>query len=405
MACTQAVAPSRPADSQLELADVLEKFAGELPVLSAVQSKAVQDILDCRTEALGGHAHQCDHCGHQTNLYNSCLNRHCPKCQSLNQARWLEVRQKDLLPVEYFHIVFTIPSALHCLFRLNARLCYDLLFAAVSETLREVALNPKRLGAKIGFIAVLHTWTQTLKFHPHLHCIVPGGGLSPDGTRWIPCKPGFFLSVSILSSVFRGKLLSKLEKAIDNGELQLAGKEDPRELLRKAARPSWVVYSKAPFAGPEQVLRYLGRYTHRIAISNHRLVSMKGRQVTFRYKDRADDDKQKLMTLDAVDFLCRFLTHVMPKGFMRIRHFGFLANSVREKSLARCREHLAVETEADDNTAEEACVAETWQQLFKRLTGIDVTLCPACNTGHLIQKEPIPTKPRKWIHGGRAETS
>lgn len=398
MACSKAVAPEQQAPRQLEMADILERFAGELPVLSVDESKVVQDIIECRTPVLGGHKHQCDHCDHHANLYNSCLNRHCPKCQSLNQTRWLEARQKDLLPVEYFHVVFTIPNVLHVLFRANPKRCYNLLFAAVRETLQQVAANPEQLGAQIGFTAVLHTWTQTLLYHPHVHCIVPGGGL--DDTRWISCKPGYLLPVPILSLVFRGKLLSKFEKAINKGEIQSADK-NPRNILQEAARPSWVVYSKAPFAGPKQVLRYLGRYTHRIAISNYRLVSMQGRQVTFRYKDRADDNKEKLMTLDAVDFIYRFLLHVMPKGFMRIRHFGFLANAVRKQSLAKCRQYLCVE---DDDCAAKKD-EETWQQLFERLTGIDVTLCPVCKTGHLIPKETIPKIQSRWSHAGRAASS
>lgn len=404
MARCQAVAPYQPAGQELELADIFERFSGELPLLSADQLKVVQDILSCRTPLLGGHVQQCDHCGLRTTLYNSCLNRHCPKCQSLSQARWLEARQKDLLPVEYFHVVFTIPSVLHLLFRDDPKLCYNLLFAAVSETLQEISQNSERLGARIGFIAVLHTWTQTLLFHPHVHCIVPGGGLSLDGTQWVPCKPGFFLPVSMLSLVFRGKLLGKLEKEIKNDKIRLADK-DPLDLLRKAAQPSWNVYSKAPFAGPDQVLRYLGGYTHRIAISNHRLVSMKGREVTFRWKDRADDNKQKLLTLDAVDFLCRFLMHVMPKGFMRIRHFGILSNAIRKESLVRSREHLAVENGPVDCAAPENCTKENWQQLLERLTGIDVTLCPACRTGHLIPKKRIPKPSAKWIHMGRASST
>ena len=265
MGCCQAVAPHQPAGQRLELADILERFSDELPALSADQSKVVQDILNCRTPVLGGHVQQCDHCGHRTTLYNSCLNRHCPKCQSLSQARWLEARQKDLLPVEYFHVVFTIPSVLHVLFRAYPKRCFNLLFSAVSETLQEISQNPKCLGAQIGFIAVLHTWTQRLLYHPHVQCIVPGGGLSPDGTEWIPCKPGYFLPVSILSVVFRGKLLSKLEKEIKKGKIRLADK-DPLVLLRRAAMPSWNVYSKAPFAGAKQVLRYLGGYTHRISL-------------------------------------------------------------------------------------------------------------------------------------------
>lgn len=404
MGCCQAVAPHQPAGQRLELADILERFSDELPALSVDQSKVVQDILNCRTPVLGGHVQECDHCGHRTTLYNSCLNRHCPKCQSLNQARWLEARQKDLLPVEYFHVVFTIPSVLHKLFRAYPKRCFNLLFSAVSETLQEISQNPKCLGAQIGFIAVLHTWTQRLLYHPHVHCIVPGGGLSPDGNEWIPCKPGYFLPVSILSVVFRGKLLSKLEKEIKKGKIRLADK-DPLVLLRRAAMPSWNVYSKAPFAGADQVLRYLGGYTHRIAISNHRLVSMKGREVTFLWKDRADDNKKKRLTLDAVDFLCRFLLHVMPRGFMRIRHFGILSNAKRKECLARCREHLAVEDDPADCEAPEDSVKENWQQLLERLTGIDVTLCPVCKTGHLVPQKWTPKLSAKWIHLGRASST
>lgn len=398
MSCILSDAAPEHAGRTPELADIFNQFAGELPPLLPVQSKAVRDIVKCRTPAMGGHMHQCDHCGHQVNLYNSCRNRHCPKCQSLNQARWLDAREKDLLPVEYFHVVFTIPNTLHSIFRSNTRVCLNLLFASVSETLQEVALNPERLGAKIGFIAVLHTWTQTLLYHPHLHCIVPGGGLSPDGTNWLACDAGFFLPVPVLSAVFRGKLLSKFEAAIDDGKIPQSG-TDAKALLRKAARPSWVVYCKPPFAGPKQVLRYLGRYTHRIAISNHRIVSMRDKTVTFRYRDRADGNKQKLMTMDAVSFLKRFLAHIMPSGFMRIRHFGFLANAVRKKALALCRAHLKDNAlNRDDDIGDD----DSWQKLFERLTGIDVTVCPVCSSGRLICRETIPSKPRRWLHGGRA---
>ena len=384
--------------SGLEVADIFRRFSGELPALSLEQAEAVQDIVDCRTPALGGHVHQCDHCGQSQDLYNSCCNRHCPKCQSLNQVRWIEERRKDLLPVEYFHIVFTVSSALHPLFRFNPRACYNLLFTAVSQTLKEVSSNPALLGAKIGFTAVLHTWTQTMLFHPHIHCIVPGGGLNSDGTKWLSSKPGYFLPVKILSTVFRGKLLSKLEKAISKGKVRLPGK-DPYALLREATGTSWVVYSKAPFAGPDKVLRYLGRYTHRTAISNSRLVSMHGRQVTFRYKDRADGDKQKLITMDALEFTRRFLTHVLPNGFMRIRHFGFLSNALRKESIPLIRRLLTTQNETDC-IFDDDLVSETWQQLMRRLTGIDVTLCPACKTGHLIEKETI--HPSKWSLPGRA---
>jgi predicted Zn-ribbon and HTH transcriptional regulator len=403
MACCQAAAPNGPAARQPELADVFLQFRDELPALSFEQSKAVWDITSCRTEALGGHAHQCDHCGHQENLYNSCLNRHCPKCQSLNQARWLEARQADLLPVEYFHVVFTIPSELHLLFRANPKVCYGLLFSAVSETLREVALNPKHLGARIGFTAVLHTWTQTLLFHPHVHCIVPGGGLNSEGTQWKSCKSGFLLPVLVLSKVFRGKLLSKIEKALVKGTVKLSDC-DPAALLQQAARKSWVVYSKEPIAGPEQVLRYLGRYTHKIAISNSRLVSINDRQITFRWRDRSDNNTPKLMTLDALEFMRRFLLHVLPKGFMRIRHYGFLANAVRKKSIAQCRKLLIVQ-EVNSDHEEKETDPETWQHLLERLTGIDVTRCPACKSGHLVRRGTIPAAPVKWSFPGRAAST
>lgn len=393
MVCGRAAAPDHRATRQLELADIFRQFRTELPTLSSEQSKAVRDIISCRTEVLGGHIHQCDNCGHLENVYNSCLNRHCPKCQSLNQARWLEARQADLLPVEYFHVVFTVPSELHPLFRANPKVCYSLLFSAVSQTLREVALNPKNLGAQIGFTAVLHTWTQTLLFHPHVHCIVPGGGPNREGTHWVSCTPGFFLPVLVLSKVFQGKLLSKLEKAVEKGKVKLSDK-NPFTLLRQAARKSWVVYSKEPFAGPEQVLRYLGRYTHKIAISNNRLLSLEDRQVTFSWRDRADDDKRKLITLDALEFLRRFLLHVLPKGFMRIRHYGFLANAVRKESIEPCRNLLAVQEDIGD--CEEESDPESWQQLLERLTGINVTLCPACKTGHLVRRAKIPAIPVKW---------
>jgi predicted Zn-ribbon and HTH transcriptional regulator len=382
----------------LEVAEIFRLLSGDMPALSADQAKAIQDIVDCRTPALGGHVHQCDHCGHKQDLYNSCCNRHCPKCQSLNQLRWIEERRKDLLPVEYFHIVFTVSRALNPLFRFNARACYNLLFAAVSETLQELALNPTLLGAKIGFTSVLHTWTQTMLFHPHIHCIVPGGGVNGDNTQWLSCKPGFFLPVKILSKVFRGKLLCKLEKAVNQGKVRLPQK-DPRALLREAACTPWVVYSKAPFAGPDKVLRYLGRYTHRTAISNKRLVSIRGRQVTFRYKDRADGDRLKLLTIDAAEFTRRFLTHILPHGFMRIRHFGFLSNTLRKESIPLIRRLLAAQNKTDC-IADDDLVSETWQQLIKRLAGVDVTLCPVCNTGHLIKKEAI--QPSRWSLPGRA---
>ncbi len=371
-----------------EIAEIIRQFAHLLPALTPDQARVLRDLANCRTAALGGHLQECDRCGHLEPFLNSCLNRHCPKCQSLNQARWLEARQADLLPVEYFHLVFTVSDVLQPLFIANQKACYNLLFRAVSETLKEVALNPKHLGAQVGLLAVLHTWTQTLLYHPHVHCIVPGGGLTPDGEEWRSCKQGFFLPVKVLSKVFKGKLLSKLEKAVQTGELRLP-QGNPLALLKQAARKKWNVYSKAPFGGPDQVLRYLGRYTHRIAISNHRLVAIDERQVSFEWKDRADGGKKKTMTLDGDDFLRRFLLHVLPAGFMRIRYYGFLANAVRENSIALCRKLLG-----DQPTYEkpnpDACPAETSQELMQRLTGSDPSRCPACKLGRLIPTLEIP---------------
>jgi len=396
--CCKAATPGASRQG-LELADLVRQFAGEVPHLCAEARRVLQDIARCRTAALGGHVHKCDQCDHRENSYNSCRNRHCPKCGSLAQARWLEARQADLLPVQYFHVVFTVPDVLHPLFRANPTVSYNLLFAAVAETVKEVALNPEHLGAQVGLTAVLHTWTQKLLYHPHLHCLVPGGGLSADGTRWVPCKPRFFLPVRVLSLVFRGKLLDKLERAIDRGELTVATDDNPRLSLEEAARKKWVVYSKAPFAGPEQVLRYLGRYTNRIALSNDRLLSLDGRVVRFRWRDRADGNKAKVLTLDAVAFLQRFLLHLLPKGFVRIRHYGLLANAVRQKSVARCRELLAVD---DDARGRSVVEQETWQELLLRLTGVDVTRCPKCGTGHLRATERIPEAPDRWVVPGRA---
>ncbi len=383
----------RTARPELELADIFREYADRLPELTGQQVRVVRAITKCRTAALGGHINECDLCEYQEISYNSCRNRHCPKCQRLEQVRWLEAQQQRLLPIEYHHVVFTVPDVLHPLFLTNRRQAYNLAFAAVSETLDEVALRPKNLGAKIGFSLVLHTWTQTLLYHFHLHCIVTGGGLHPDGSRWVSAKPGFLFSVRILAKVFRGKLLQKLEKALDCDRIA-SHDGDPKERLRMAARKNWVVYSKPPFAGPEQVLKYLGRYTQRIAISNKRLVSMKDGQVTFHWKDRAHGDKNKIMELDAGEFMRRFLLHVVPKSLMRIRHYGLFANSVTHELIHRCRKLLCVEESnlSDTNDPEKR---EPWQELVHRLTGRDVTLCPHCHTGHLIMKETLPAL-RLW---------
>lgn len=340
---------------------------------------------------LSAHVRECDRgCGYAQISYNSCRDRHCPKCQGLERVRWQEARAADLLPVPYFHLVFTISDFLHDVFLAYPRVAYGLVFGAVAATVREVAANPKNLGAAIGMTAVLHTWTQTLLYHPHLHCIVPGGGLDPSGSRWLPARQDFFLAVRILSTVFRAKLLGALEGAIAAGKIapRLGSGADVSRLLRQAARRQWVVYSKRPFAGPEQVLAYLGRYTHRIAIANERIVSMDGGDVTFAYKDRADGDQRKLMTLPAESFLRRFLLHVLPRGFVRIRHYGLLANSVRRHRIALSRRLLGVPTQPAAPAPREG-----WEALLLRLTGEDVTRCPQCGTGRLRTTQRIAPSP------------
>jgi Putative transposase/Transposase zinc-binding domain len=359
-----------------ELADVFRRYAKRLGGLSAQQHKVAAAITSCRTAALGGHLRECDRgCGYAEVSYNSCRDRHCPKCQGLERVRWQEARAVDLLPVPYFHIVFTIPDTLHGIFLTHPRVAYGLLFGAVAQTLKDTAANPKNLGAQIGLTAVLHTWTQTLLYHPHVHCIVPGGGLDPSGRHWVAARKNFFLAVRILSTVFRAKLLSALENAVATGKIDpsLSKGADVLKILSRSARKKWVVYCKRPFAGPQQVFAYLGRYTHRIAISNERIIAMDGNDVTFTFKDRADSDRRKVMTLPTEAFLRRFLLHVLPKGFMRIRHYGLLANSIRKKRIALCRELLDVRQE-DVAPAPD----ETWQQTLFRLTGKDVMTCPRC---------------------------
>src|SRR5215468_1946694 len=306
--------------------------------------KVLLAIARCRTAALGGHVDQCTRCGHRATLsYNSCRNRHCPKCQTAARERWIAARQKELLPTRYVHVVFTLPAPLARLALQNKKLIYGLLLRASAETLLEVARDPRHLGAEIGFFSVLHTWNQKLNAHPHVHCVIPAGGLSLDHTHWIKSRSRFFLSIRVLRRVFRGKFVAALKQAFQNGQLNFPGNlallAQPKTFaawLRSLFRKDWVVYAKRPFGGPEYVLQYLGRYTHRVAISNHRLVSFVEGKVTFRWRDSAHHNQQKLMTLSLDEFLRRFLLHLLPKGFVRIRHFGFLASRHRAQLLPLC---------------------------------------------------------------------
>jgi hypothetical protein len=381
--------PSRPAPA-LELAEVIRRHGSLLATVTSEERRVLHDLAACRTAALGGHVETCDHCQHQRVAYNSCRNRHCPKCQASACARWLEARASELLPVEYFHVVFTMPAAFNALALSNRRVVYGVLFEAVAQTLLAVAANPKHLGARIGFMAILHTWGQNLSLHPHLHCVIPGGGLSPDGSRWISCRPGFFLPVRILSRVFRGKLIDLLRRAWSKGKLRGVPDEAAFEgLIEAAVRSDWVVYAKPPFGGPAQVLKYLARYTHRIAISNRRLVSMDDRNVTFRWKDYARGNRTRTMTLEAAEFLRRFLLHVVPRGFMRIRHFGLLANRFRRENTEQCRTLLGEQPDNADHLGADAP---------GRTSGDDhpaggATLCPVCGRGRMVRGELLSPQP------------
>jgi hypothetical protein len=336
----------------LEVADIVRTYGAAFVKrhgrwITGLHLKVLRAIAACRTAALGGHVDQCDSCGQRAISYNSCLNRHCPKCQAAARQQWLEKRSAELLPVPYYHVVFTLPHVFAPLALQNKVLVYNLLFRAASQTLLQIAADPKHLGADIGFMAVLHTWGQTLLAHPHLHCVVPGGGLSPDHQRWIPCGTKFFLPVKVLTVVFRGKFLAALERAFNKHKLTLAGELAPLQsptafahLLRVAAQRKWVIYAKRPFAGPAQVLTYLSRYTHRVAIANSRLIAMAEGKVTFCWRDYTHGNQTRTMTLEADEFLRRFLLHVLPSSFVRIRYFGLLANRHRGQLLRRCRRYL-----------------------------------------------------------------
>ena len=380
------------------------------PISSALMARRIatrmgcpaRSVARCRPSrraaplALGGHRQTCDTCGAERIAYNSCRNRHCPKCQTLAKERWLAARRAELLPVEYFHVVFTLPRGLNALAQGNPRVVYSLLFrAAAAATLTTFARDPRHLGGDLGGTAILHTWGQNLSQHLHLHCIVTGGALTADGACWIAAPPGFLFPVRALAKVFRGKYLHALQRAFTTGQLVLTGSlaalADPAAFaawLQELRQHDWVVYAKRPLAGPTQILEYLGRYTHRVATSNERLVSHAHGVVRFRWKDYADADRVKIMTLAAEEFIRRFLLHVVPGGFVRIRHFGFLANRTRRAKLARCRALL------DPSPSPVAAPAESVPALMLRLTGIDIERCPLCPRGRLHVTEIItPTSP------------
>jgi hypothetical protein len=381
---------------KLEVADVFRRY-GEAyrqnhgASMSAEERRVMAAIEVCRTAVLGGHLERCDQCDYERNCFNSCRDRHCPKCQSLARAQWIEHRQAELLDCPYFHVVFTVPEDIAAIAYQNKEVAYDILFHSTAETLKTIAADPKHLGAEIGFFAVLHSWGQNLMFHPHLHCVVPGGGLSADEQRWVCCRARFFLSVRVLSRLFRRLFLERIEKAFNSGKLHffasLESLRDPHAFAARIAgakESEWVVYAKRPFAGPQQVLDYVGRYTHRVAISNNRLIDIDNRRVQFHWKDYRDNSQIKVMDLEADDFIRRFLLHVLPEGFQRIRYYGFLANRDRRKKLTLCRQLLGMQTSSQTTSVKD------YRERYQELTGRSLTLCPRCQRGQMVIVESLP---------------
>jgi hypothetical protein len=381
----------------IEVGDIFREYgssyraAHELPLYKL---KAMSAIESCRTSALGGHVDECDACGYLRISYNSCRNRHCPKCQGLAKERWLKSRKKDLLPVTYFHIVFTIPEGLNRLTLVNQKVIYNILFKSASETLLELGKDPKHLGADIGLIAVLHTWGQNLMDHPHLHCIVTGGGLSKDGKRWLlpkkSAKKDFFIHVNVISALFKKKFLAYFKAAYRAGELKFVGeifslgaRKEFQNFIDELYNKKWVTYCKKQFGGTEHVLSYLGSYTHRVAISNSRILKLENDKVTFSWRDYRNDNKNKMMSLDTFEFVRRFLLHILPTGFFKIRYYGILSSRNRKTKLKRCKKVLEVPINQEPDTTE----TESWEDLLFELTGIDPRICPCCKNGRMICKE------------------
>jgi Putative transposase/Transposase zinc-binding domain len=388
----------------LEVADVVRQHGAAFlarygPILSGEQQRALRAIALCRTAVLGGHITQCDHCGHEVQAYNSCRHRSCPKCHGATQATWLAAREREMLDTPYVHVIFTLPHALGPLALQNPRHLYSLLFRTVAQTLQDIAEDPKHLGAEIGGFAVLHTWGQQLHHHPHLHCVLPAGGLAPDGTQWRPCRPHFFLPVRVLSRRFRRLYLAGLEQTYAQGQLSLMGRcrdlAEPtpwQRLLATLRDQEWVVYAKEPMQNPQHVLKYLARYTHRVAISNHRLVALEDGQVTFRYKDYQRGHRLRTLTLAAVEFLRRLMLHVPPHGFHRLRHFGFLANRVRQEKLAQCRTLLGRATPPQARGK----AVDLDLKPPEGAAGEPGTVCPVCQHGRMQLIQTLYRQPGVW---------
>lgn len=382
----------------IDLQGIFKKYGNEyrekhsLPIKVL---KTVRAIEKCRTAEMGGHVDECDECGHLRISYDSCRNRHCPKCQTFAKEKWIEARKEELLPVGYFHVVFTIPEELNYITLTNPKEMYAILFKAASETLHELGKDKKYLGALLGFISVLHTWGQALMNHPHIHCIVPSGGLSLDGTRWINSKKKFFIPVKVLSRVFRGKFLFYFKKAYDSNLLkyttgieELLSKNVFQAFKNKLYEKEWIVFCKAPFKSPGHVLEYLGRYTHRVCISNNRILSAEDGEVKFKWRDYRDKNKEKVMTLAADEFIRRFIMHILPPGFIKIRHFGFLSNRNKSIKLKKCK----MLTFSMQNKIEEVQKKLNTTELLFKLTGKDINACPCCKKGKMVIKQTLTPK-------------
>jgi len=385
-------------DNKPEVADIFRIYGNDYlknHSLPYAHKKVMHHIKVCRTAELGGHIEQCDNCDFQRNAYNSCRDRHCPKCQCLAKEQWLNDRKAELLPCGYFHLVFTVPHELNAIILCNKTVTLAILFAAVNETLQAFAKDPQwRLEGQLGFIAVLHTWNQLLMDHFHLHCLIPAGALSFDKNRWIPARESFLFKVESLAKEFRKRYLQKLEQAFADGKLIFPGNTQNygshgalKKLIQSLFQTTWIVYAKRPFAGPQQVLEYLGRYTHRVAISNNRIVFIKNGKVTFTYRDRKRNDEVKNMTLDADEFIRRFLLHVLPKRFMKIRYFGFLANTNKKRSIPLLRKLIDPKAQLPEK------ITETVQEMMLRLTGEDITCCPQCQKGRMVKVRKLPKPP------------
>ena len=383
---------------QPEVADIFRRYGQEFRqnnYLSPEQFKIMRLIEMCRTAELGGHVETCDQCGFEQNAYNSCRNRHCPKCQTLVKEQWLNDRKAELLPCPYFHNVFTLPHELNSLILVNKKVMLAMLFAATKETLQVFSRDPQwRLVGQLGFISVLHTWNQKLRDHFHLHCIIPAGVLSFDKKEWISARENYLFNVKSLAKEFQKRYLRKVEKAYEQEKLcfrgngsAFANKHNFKRLIQALRNKKWITYSKQPFGGPEQVLEYLGRYTHRVAITNNRIVSIEDGEVTFNYRDRSDENKVKEMSIKAQEFIRRYLLHILPKGFMKIRYFGFLAHANKKASIPLLRQLINPDAEIVEK------LTETIEETMLRLTGVDISLCPECGKGKMVYSEVL-TNPR-----------